>query len=219
MSAEKAVEEIINWVERGSDLENEADDDILELNGDDTTAAATTTDDGTNNDVEEENYDDDDDEEEEEQQQQSRPFYQKVHTYMRDVNSIDSSLDETNYDVFEVPDVEKTLHGNVYDANDKRKRVDITFMNKKPFIPGRQRVAGVMQKKPGISRHARNVKTPVETFKFFFTDDLFQKITELTNIRIEETLVKSNITDSSRNKYSWLKVCTVIEMKAFIGLM
>ena len=58
MSAEKAVEEIINWVERGSDLENEADDDILELNGDDTTAAATTTDDGTNNAVEEENYDD-----------------------------------------------------------------------------------------------------------------------------------------------------------------
>jgi hypothetical protein len=116
MSAERAVEEIINWVERGGDLENEADDDILELNGDDT-AAATTTDDGTNNDGEAENYDA---EEEEEQQQQSRQFYQKVHTYMRDVNSIDSSLDETNYDVFEVPDVEKTLHGRVYDANDKK---------------------------------------------------------------------------------------------------
>ena len=111
----------------------------------------------------------------EEQQQQSRQFYQKVHTYMRDVNSIESSLDETNYDVFEVPDDEKTLHGNVYDGNGKRKRVDITFMNKKPFIPGRQRVADVMQKKPGISRYARNVKTPPETFEFFFTGRFISK--------------------------------------------
>ena len=221
ISADKAVQEILDWVDRRDDLE---DDDILELNGD---AANNEEEEPNNNEEEESNNNEDDgpsnheedDNEENEEQQQSRQFYQKVHTYMRDVHSIDSSLDEENYDVFEVPAVEKILHGRIHGANERRNRVEITLVNQKPFIPGRQRAADVMLTKPGVSRHTRNVKTPLDSFEFFFTDKLFETITDLTNIRIEETLARTIIPECSRNKYSWLKVCTVIEMRAFIGLM
>ena len=54
-------------------------------------------------------------------------------------------------------------------------------------------------------------------FPYFFTDELFAVITMHTNKRIEETI--QGIIDKDGKMYAQIKVTTIIEMKAFIGLM
>ena len=210
LSADQAVDDILRWVENG----NCDEDDVMDVNG---PMEEESTTDGINQDEDNSNQEEDDDNQEEEPRR--REFYRRLLTYQRDVNSIDTSLDEENYNCFIPPEKEKRITGYLPDKADTKKKTAVTFTNKKPSVTGRQKRADVLPSKPGLTKHTRNITTPREAFEFFMTDEIIQEIVDFTNIRIDETLVLFNVPEESRNKYSWMKQVDLVEMKAFFGLL
>ena len=72
-----------------------------------------------------------------------RKHQRKRLTYQRLVHSIDSALDEINYDEG------RTITGTLPDENNSKNKVPITFSNRKPNLAGRQRSSGVIRNRPG----------------------------------------------------------------------
>ena len=86
---------------------------------------------------------------------------------MRSVNSIDTSLDEDKYDPFILPTDKKTITGYLPDKADPKLKTAITFVNQKPVVTGRQSRADVLPQKPGITKHTKNIESPLDAFRFF----------------------------------------------------
>ena len=120
-----------------------------------------------------------------------RKHRKKQLTYQRLVNSIDSALDEANYDNLEASNRNITLTSHVPHETDKKKKIELKFVNVKPVTVGRQRSSDVIRQKPGLSPYLRNVSSQTEVFSLFITDEMVLCILEYTNKKIQETLTNA----------------------------
>ena len=105
-----------------------------------------------------------------------RKHRRKQLTYQRLVNSIDSALDETNYDTLETSNRNITLTSHVPDERDKKKKKELKFVDVKPATVGRQRSSDVIRQKPGISRYSTKVSSQKEAFSLFITDEMMSTL-------------------------------------------
>ena len=109
----------------------------------------------------------------------------KLLTHMRKVNSIESSLDEKNYNSLILPEEQRKITGEISDTNNQKNKKTITFSNQTCVTTGRQKAEGCIQNTPGVSPYGRNANSPAKTFSVFMTDDLLQHIFSCTNKKME----------------------------------
>ena len=136
---------------------------------------------------------------------------------MREVNSIDASLDENNYQQFQVPIVTKEITGRIPNK-DRKGNTTIEFSNQPPNKAGRQKNVDIIKNKPGVANAAKNALTPIDTFKLFITDEMINNIVENTNRKIEEAMNRLENTDKYPYK-SYVKIIDDVDLRAFIGIM
>ena len=108
-------------------------------------------------------------------------------TYQRLVHSIDSALDENNYDALQLPRKKHILRSKAVDKENKIE-YKLKFSNQPPLPEGRQASQDILRNKPGVKGSAKNAKTPKDAFDLFFIDEICKKIVFYTNKHIEKTL-------------------------------
>lgn len=150
-----------------------------------------------------------------------RTHKRKTLTYKRLVNSIDSALDENNFQLFDVPQKEVTIKGELPDPSSKKKtaKKKITFTNQPRISVGRQNSSNVISNKPGVAACARHIDNPKEAFNFFLPPEFIDNTVIYTNKRIEETISKCRDTLNNSDKYPHVKIVDSIDIYAAIGLM
>ena len=177
ISAQLAIDNILNFVyENSGDEESDSDD----LYGDEdfnvSTEVETRETEPLQNidDLVNESSNDSSNEEEVNNLLNRRTHRKKKLTYSRNVNSIDSALDETNYHMIELPEERKGITGYLPSkhSNQKKKKsdkIEIHFSNHSP-----QNVAqNVIKNKPGVVHgNARNAATERQAFEVFFTEEM-----------------------------------------------
>ena len=184
VTAEEAVSEILTWVENNN--EDDGDDDLEDLNGTD-----------EDNFVVDANIDPDAPESDGDITGEGelrgegltrRQHRRRTLTYQRDVNSIDTALDESNYNPVEIPSVETLVSGYIPDKEHKKKKIEVPFTNHKPSITGRQRRCDVINNRPGLTAYSKEADTREKAFALFLTDEMIASICVYTNVRINETI-------------------------------
>ena len=148
-----------------------------------------------------------------------RKHRRKQLTYQRLVHSIDSALDENNYDLSAAPKSKVTIKGLLPDETDRKKKVEMKFVNQKPTVVGRQKANDIMRQKPGLSKYSKNISTPKESFSLFITDSMLSSIVEFTNKKIVQTIEKVRNVLENSDKYPHVKVTKKMEIEAFVGLL
>ena len=145
-------------------------------------------------------------------------------TYSRNVNSIDSALDETNYHMIELPEERKRITGYLPSkhSNQKKKKsdkIEIHFSNHPPQNVGRQGSQNVIKNKPDVHGNARNAATERQAFEVFFTEEMMGNVVTFTNKKIEKTLeqIENDEFDASKNPH--VKPVDSIDLYAVVGLM
>ena len=131
-------------------------------------------------------------------------------TYTRKVNRIDTSLDENNYNRFEIPEHKKEIISKV-------DGVSKTFANKPDTVTGRQQNYNVIRNKPGLSPLAKNKETELEYFELFFTNEMMRNIIAHTNRRIQETTNQLGKIDQWPYR-AYVKEIDEVDFRAFICL-
>lgn len=88
---------------------------------------------------------------------------------------------------------------------------DGTSWSQEPFSDkGRRLSKNILKKKPGLTVYSKQIKTPLDAFNLFITDEIIDIIVRETNAKaMHET--KNNGTD-------WRKV-TSLEIRGFIGIL
>ena len=141
------------------------------------------------------------------------------------MNSIDSSLNEKNFDpIYYVNRFGhwETLTGYLGPKN-SRQTETIQWNSDLQLHAGRQRTANVIRGPVlALRGAARSVETIQGCFDLFFDETIFERIITKTNMRRNRHLdklrePKKHIFESS--KYSWLKETSYPEMRALIGLI
>ena len=132
----------------------------------------------------------------------------KTLTYKRLVNSIDSALDENNFQLFDVPQKEVTIKGELPDPSSKKKtaKKKITFTNQPKISVGRPNSSNVISNKPRVAACARHIDNPKEAFNFFLPPGFIDNTVIYTNKRIEETISKCRDTLNNSDKYPHVKL-------------
>ena len=217
VSYEEAVADIIEWVDNEGDVR-----EIDELIGDNDSDVESGDERAAHieiNDPENELY------EEEIDEQPNVQRHRKLLTRNRKVNSIDSSLNEENFDPIHYVNRFghwETLTGYLGPKN-SRQTETIQWNSDLQLHAGRQRTANVIRGPVlALRGAARSVETIQDCFDLFFDETIFERIITKTNMRINRHLDKlrehkKHIFESS--KYSWLKETSYPEMRALIGLI
>ena len=124
----------------------------------------------------------------------------KTLTYKRLVNSIDSALDENNFQLFDVPKKEVTIKRKLPDPSSKKETANkkITFTNQPRISVGKQNSSNVISNKPGLAPCARHIDNPKEVFNFFLPPEFIDNTVMYTHKRIERTISKCRDTLNSR---------------------
>lgn len=218
-SGDEAVRQILDWVETGNeDSVIDGEDDLFDLNGDNEDNAV--VDENIDEDAVDLQVNDDvndfDDDDWRGEGPTRRVHRRRTLTYQRDVNSIDTALDESNYDPFEIPSDRRDICGYIPVKTDKKKKTEVHFANQTPRVTGRQRCSDVITNTPGLTSYSRNADTPEKAFSLFLTDRMIASICVHTNTRIKETVLEKMPEGAD---YPEIMETNIIEMKAFIGLM
>ena len=188
ISAELAIDNILNFV-----YENSGDEksDLDDLYGDEDFNVSTEVE--TRETEPLQNIDDlvnewsnDSSNEEEVNNLLNRRTHRKKAYLSRNVNSIDSALDETNYHMIELPEERKRITGYLPSkhSNQKKKKsdkIEIHFTNHPLQNVGRQGSQNVIKNKPGVHGNARNVATERQAFEVFFTEEMMGNVVTFTN--------------------------------------
>ena len=145
-----------------------------------------------------------------------RQHRRKTLTYQRNGNSIDTAQDESNYNQVEIPSDEKIVTGYIPDKVHKNKKIEVSFSSHKPSVAGCQRRCDVINNRPGLTAYSKDADTTEKAFALFLTDEMLASICAFTNVRINDTLYARF---PGSNNYPQFKETSIIEMKAFLGLM
>lgn len=93
---------------------------------------------------------------------------------------------------------------------------DGTMWYKTPFRQNvRTRTENIIHQLPGVVPEAKSAMSEVECWNLFFSEDMLQIILIHTNARIIPKIAAC----TNLSKYTHVKECTMIELKAFIGLL
>ena len=98
-----------------------------------------------------------------------RRYKRKSLTYMRKVNSIESSLDEKNYNPLILSEEKREITVEISNPNNKKNKKTIAFSNQPRVTTGRQKAEYCIRNTPGVSPYGRNANSPAETFSLFFS--------------------------------------------------
>lgn len=147
------------------------------------------------------------------------PRPQRVPLRLRAVRSIDSALDPSNYDHWEVPAEPKEFAVVLQKKTKDQPEQIITWKNQPPTQRGRQNTANILSGTPGVNRAARGAQSPLDAWNCMFNDEMMNIVVTHTNERIQEFRSHLNPEVLSNNKITYLHDTNVMEMTAFIGLL
>jgi len=222
--AAQAIDEIVDWVENGEDdIDDDDEGDLFDLNGEDELTIDPTID--PDEPVDDVDYGDNDSHDLVTDRSSAaagpRVFKRRRLTYQRDVNSINASLEESNYNLLDEPEEPKTVTGYVPDPTkrNKKDKMPVRFVNKRPKGNGTPPASQVIRNKPGVAPEVPDINCPEEAFEYYFTEEAFGKLVHLTNPRIQETVDAMNIPEEQMHRYTYIGETTVSEMRALIGLI
>ena len=206
LTYQQAVEDILVFVEEGEEDENFGED----LYGEDENIQLQPDGADDNEPVLPEESISSDEEDQVDVPMQRQKHRRKQLTYTRKVNSIDTSVDENNYNRFEIPEHKKEIISKV-------DGVSKTFANKPDTVTGRQQNCNVIRNKPGLSLLAKNKETELECFELFFTNEMMRNIAHM-NRRIQETTNQLDKMDQWPYR-AYVKEIDEVDFRAFIGLV
>ena len=126
------------------------------------------------------------------------------------IMSLDNSLDEINYDAFDLPIPEECLESNIDKTPYKWTASTVSS--------GRCNAANIMPLHPRPQKRVSNKKEPIDIWTNFFTDDMITTVLNNTNKKIM-TLIKQLPEEvRSNDKYTYLREVTKEELLAFFGI-
>lgn len=145
----------------------------------------------------------------------NRQFHRRRNVYA--VSSIDTSLDESNYDLIDMNNVGIEEIEVPLEKRGKNVTKKITWTTAKPIQNVRQGPQNIIPNAPGVKPEFRQNTDPHDAWCTFIDDDIIQIMVTYTNQSINESIARSN----QQKKDS--KLChhfdtNFREMKAFIGL-
>ena len=210
VSYEEAMEDILKFIDEDDE---EGDSDLEELYGDQFVDMNVVRDIEDDLVVAEDNIED--------AEEVVTEHKRKLLTYQRLVNSIETALDEHNYELFDIPIEQKTIKGQLPDITSKKKNAkrEISFTNQPRVVTGRQSSKDVIKNKPGTSASAKHVDTPKKAFDYYLPLAFMEKIKNYSNERIRITLVACSEILKKSDKYPHMKPIDIIDIQAFIGIM
>ena len=124
--------------------EDEDGDDLLELHSD--------------FDSDSDEADGNEEEDEEEEAEPVLPDQRRLHLYQRAVHNIDSAVDPSSYDMWEIPAAEEQLKVVTQKKTRNDPEESITWTNKPPSQTGRQNRANILAGDPGVNRVFKMLK-------------------------------------------------------------
>ena len=211
------MNDINKWLH---DSDDEAEDDLNEVNGDEENEEILPSEQNASED--EIDFDCDDS-----GLSQNRPIYRKQLTRKHLVHSIDSSLDESNFE----PIVYVNRNGNFetftgyLGPKTNKNTKTISWDSEFPSVTGRQRTCDTIHRPISCllpNTKASNIETFDDTFHLFFDDEIMDMIVHNTNNKIRETLSRLRNNHSAfikSNKNPYVKETDHIEINALFGLM
>ena len=170
MSADEAIQDILNFVYEDSEDE---ESDLDELYSEEEKS--------TDGDIEENSESDITSEEEinVEAPTERRKQRRKQLTYTRNVHSIESALEEDNYELLPIPRQENTIEGFFpdYDDNGKLKKEKKVkqFTNIPQNKTARQSACDIITNKPCVAPGFRETETEKYAFDLLFTMDMLKR--------------------------------------------
>ena len=144
------------------------------------------------------------------------------------MNSIDTALDERNYDPIEVPlDEWTTYSAPLAAAKSGTNGETISWTNKSPQQSGRNRVCDVVKGNPRTKRTitGKAAVTPRKSFELFVTSEMVSSIVCHTNQKIDKALseLPTETTESGKNpcycNTDDIEICALLGIFFFHGLL
>ena len=130
--------------------------------------------------------------------------------------TLDECCDETNYQHLEVQDEENKSY--TYTNADKKFTRE-WHTKKERGVSGRAANQKILRGAEAPRGRAKAVKTPVESFEFFITDEMMQDFVNNTNKNIRNFMTRFHDVLKESSKYTYVKETDLIELKALIGLL
>ena len=143
----------------------------------------------------------------------------KLLTCKRPVRSVDTSLDEHNYDLLDPNKIKKESYTSTLQKKTKStKEINVSWTSEKPTNSGRQSAENIIKTKGGPINGSNSATSHQEAWRLFMTDEMLEKLVEYTNYQINKTI--SKLDKVAIEKYScYIKPTSVEELTAFIGLL
>lgn len=127
--------------------------------------------------------------------------------------NLDEVLDESNY-------ADAPVQPNLtFEYSDARKTVNITWNTVRDANLHRRGAENIMNKQPGPRGAAKYVKTPIEAFQLFFSDDMINNIVLYTNAVIEPVIERFSDVFENSDKYPHFRVVDYIDIRAYLGTL
>ena len=130
----------------------------------------------------------------------------KCKTNIGPIMSLDTSLDETNYDAFDPPIPEECLESNIDKTPYKWTASTVSS--------GRCNPANIMPLRPRPQKRVRNKKEPID----ILTDDMITTVWNSTNKKIMALIKQLAEEVRSNDKHTYLGEVTKEELLAFFGI-
>ena len=169
------------------------------------------------------------DDEDEPYEKRKSEYSKKILTSKRLVNSIDASLEPTNYNFIPLPwkfepdrTEEEVLLGYLGPKSNPNTQ-KIFWTSTPPTSVGRQSATNIIKGPCHELRYTQNLTDELSVFESLFDDEIKERIILCTNRKIDSIVKqlkekKLKKFDSSKNNY-WKKPLDKIELRAFIGLI
>ena len=145
----------------------------------------------------------------------NREFHGRKQKYA--VSSIETSLDESNYNMTDYDDIEVEEIEVPLEKKKQTVTKKITWTTEKPNQRIRQNQQNVIPNRPGVKPIFRDIVDPLLAWSSFIDDNIIQTIVTYTNQSINESIRLSK-QDRGSDKLCHLIKTNEREMKAFIGL-
>ena len=126
------------------------------------------------------------------------------------VMSLDTSLDETDYDAFDPPIPEECLESNIDKTPYKWTASAVSG--------GRCNAGDIMPLRPRPQTRVRNKKEPIDIWTNVFTDDMIKTVLNNTNKKIMALIEQLPEKVRSNDKYTYLTEVTKEDLLAFFGI-
>ena len=104
----------------------------------------------------------------------------------------------------------------IYKANVGKDKV-LTWTTDKPNVSRKRNESNIIRNKPGPSRCAKDIKTPLDSWSLLVTDDILFEIVTNTNKNIG-AFVNEHVGFDKNDKITFTKPIDIHEIRALIGL-